>query len=307
MVTMNQRLRSIIGSAFGADLVESNIEKAILRAEQRASKALEPVSDFYNPVSLFTGREWLVRAGSSLSAHDLRMMAKNPIIGSIINTRLNQISSFCHISQDRFEPGFEVTSLSGKLSAAKKAEYESFIGTAGMVGYGEPSIDSFMRKFMRDSLILDQATAEIVKSRKGEPAYFVPVDAGTIRLMKESLTFSPTMQNLPFYVQVVDEQITTTYLKDQMMFGVRNASTDISTFGYGQSELELLITTVTTLANAEKYNALALSQGGTKKGVMVVKGEVQNTQFETFKQDFRMAVSNASSSCRGKLVRARSF
>ena len=66
--------------------------------------------------------------------------------------------------------------------------------------------------------------------------------------------------------------------------------------GYGMSELEVLIRTVTTILNAEKFNAGQLTQGGTQKGVLVIKTDgAESRQVESFKRDFREALRNASS------------
>lgn len=299
--TWNQRLRGIIGSQLGADIVEMNLEKAVRAAQESARTNSQPMTQFYNPYTMFFGREWLVKAGTQLTYSDLRMMAKNPIIGSIINTRLNQVAAFCHPSSGNYEAGFEIRmgqekELSEQQTQVKE-QLTKFMATAGMEGYGDNHLEEFGRKFIRDSLILDQACAEIVFRQNKLPAYMVAADGATIRKLTKSLEYFGEV-NKPYYAQVLDEVIVAEYTRDQMMFGIRNPSTDILLNGYGASELELLINIVTIMANAEKYNSSALAQGGTQKGILVVKGDVDPTSLEVFKRDFREAISNAASTWR---------
>lgn len=299
--TWNQRLRGIIGSQLGADIVEQNIEKAVESAQRMAKTSAQPMTQFYNPYTMFFGREWLVKSGTQLQYSDLRMMAKNPIIGSIIHTRLNQVAAFCHPSNGDYEAGYDIKMGNEKnlnSDQSKVKEYISnFMVSAGMEGYGDLSLEEFARKFIRDSLILDQGCAEVVNRQNKLPAYLVAADGATIRRLNRSLEFNPD-RSKPIYAQVMDEVIVAEYTQDQMIFGIRNPSTDVLLNGYGSSELELLINVVTIMANAEKYNASALAQGGTQKGILVVKGQVDGTQLDMFKRDFREAVANAASTWR---------
>lgn len=294
MTSIGQRVRHIIGDSFGAAIVEQTIEKAIQGAKERASA---PESTFYDPMSLFMGREWLNKGSSSLSFTDLRSMATNPIIGSIIQTRVNQVAAYCIPRAGAYDLGYEIKSddSQAKADIMKTAAIRDWIANAGMEGYGEPMLETFARKFIRDSLILDQACAEIVNRRNGTPGYTVVVDAATIRKLRSSLEYAtPSKKGEPLYAQVIEDVIVASYPEENMIFGVRNPQTEISYAGYGMSELEMLVRVVTTILNTEKYNSGQLTQGGTQKGILVVKGEIDNDQFTVFKRDFREAIRNAS-------------
>lgn len=292
-VTLGQRIRSIVGNSFGADIIEMNLEKAIQEARERADG---PQSVFYDPLSMFMGNEWLSKQSQSLGFKDLRRMALNPIIGSIISTRINQIAAFCSPQQDAYQTGFRIVAADGSSAkdTARQKEITQWVYQVGIPDYGEDLLETFARKFMRDSLILDQACAEIVFRRNEEPAYMVCVDSATIRKLKASLEYFVPNEQEPFYCQVIDDQIKAEFTQDQMIFGVRNPQTDITMAGYGQSELEILIREVTTILNASKFNAGQLTSGGTAKGVLIVKGDAEKAQFESFKRDFREAVRNAA-------------
>lgn len=303
MPTIGQRLRNMIGSSFGADLVEASLEKAMSEAAERASA---PVASFYHPMEIFTGREWVQRGNRPISYEDLRAMARNPIIGAIIQTRVSQIAAFCSPQQDAYDYGFKITSDDKTLE--KDTEFmrnvQEWVYNCGIPGYGESNLETFARKFMRDSLTIDQACAEVVGRRNGAPAYMVAVDGASIRRLKESLNYAtPPSSITPHYVQIIDEQIVAKYTYDQLIFGVRNPQTDLAYAGYGMSELEILVRTVTSILNTEKYNSGQITQGGTQKGVLVVKGDTPSDQFDSFKRDFREAIRNAASFWRPPVLR----
>lgn len=293
MPSLSQRVRHIVGDSFGASIVEQNLEKAIREARERADS---PGATFYDPMSMFMGREWLQKTRQGLGFQDLRQMARNPIINAIIGTRINQLAAFCRPQQDPYDIGYRVTTVDGSKPNDERVKYiEGWLQQAGMPGYGEDLLETLVRKFMRDSLVLDQGCAEIVYRMNGEPAYVVAVDAATIRKLPASLNSYMTENEDPYYCQVIDDQVKATFTERQMMFGIRNPQTDIYQAGYGLSELEVLTRVITTILNTERFNSGQVTQGGTAKGLLVVKSDVEKTQFDSFKRDFREAIRNASS------------
>lgn len=291
-LTIGRRVRDMIGNGFGADIVEMNLEKAIQQATDRAA---DPVSQFYDPLSLFMGQEWVDRK-TGLSLLDLRAMANNPIIASIIQTRKNQVAAFCYPQKDDYSYGYVIKAKDSEVTGSKDSKVISdWIYGAGIPGYGEDLFETLARKYIEDSLILDQACIEVVLRRDLTPAYMVGIDAATIRRTKASLDYAtPPNRTEPMYVQIINEVVQAQYTNDQMIFGIRNPKTDIRYVGYGMSELETLIRTVSTIVNAERYNSGQLTQGGIAKGVLIVKGDADRQQFESFKRDFREATRNAA-------------
>lgn len=303
MPTIGQRLRHIIADGFGAAVVEQTLEKAIQDAKDRAAA---PQTQFYDPMSLFMGREWLTKQSGSLGFAELRQMANNPIIGSIVQTRIAQVAAFCSPRTDTYDIGYEINSETSRPESdgLTSDEISKWVYNCGHLGYGDNLLETFARKFIRDSLVLDQACAEIVPRRNGLPSYWVAVDSATIRRLRASLEYDRgALDQTPIYAQVVDEVITATYTKDQLIYGIRNPQSDMRLQGYGLSELEMLVRVVTTILNTERYNSGMLTQGGTAKGVLVVRGEVDNDQFNVFKRDFREAIRNASQAWRPPVLR----
>lgn len=195
--------------------------------------------------------------------------------------------------------------------------------------------EMFLRKMVRDSLTLDQCCAEIVPDKVGLPYEFYALDASTVRIAADDryvginssyqnrTGFVPDMPSRflglwegrkygeengekPIsFVQVINGQIENVYSRDELMFGVRNPRTDIWIQGYGYSELEQLITIVTSHLYAEEYNRrffcmCAESLVNTKNGMIPIvdlvdkEFEVWNgkawrraTAFETGKRNVR--------------------
>jgi len=296
--TLSQRVRHIIGDSFGAEIVEANLEKAIRQAKESAAA---PDAVFHDPFSMFLGQDWMGRSQGQqgnlrIGFHELRRMAQNPIIGSIVQTRINQMAAFMKPQQDPYDLGFRISKFDKNEVGDDKfiKEMTMWLYTVGIPEFGEDLLETFCRKFMRDSLILDQGTAEIVFQRDKLPAYVVAVDAATVRRLKASLEYFVPNEDTPFYAQVLQDRVVAEFTQKQMIFGVRNATTSMHNAGYGMPELEILIRTVTTILNGERYNAGQLSQGGTAKGIMVVKGEADKAQMDSFRRDFREAIRNAA-------------
>jgi hypothetical protein len=256
-------------------------------------------SSFYDSGSVFNESGILRREGVPLTAKDLRAMASNPIISAIINTRLGQISSFCYPKPSTYESGYEIVPKNPeyKVNLREVNALKNWILNCGAIGFGESSFESLVRKMVRDSLTLDQTCVEVVSRRNGKPAYLVAVDSSTIVKLRASLNyFLPTDPETPYYAQVIDDKIVASYGRQDMIFGVRNGQTDLEFFGYGKPELESLIRVVTTIINTERFNASQLSQGGTSKGILIVKGDVDPESFAIFKKEFRAILKNASKS-----------
>jgi len=296
MTGLGTRLRLIVGDQFGASAFEDNLEKAVRQAQENASS---PQSMFWDPLNIFSGTEWISRHRTGqlhLSFRELRVMAKNPIIGSIIQTRVNQVASFMEPQRDFYTPGFKIVRKDKNLpDPAEVVRLTSWLMTTGLEGFGEPDLQTLARKWCRDTLVLDQTAIEVVNNRDGTPAYLTSVDAATIRLLKRAIEHAtPPGSEEILYVQVLNSQIVTEYTESELIFGVRNWSTDVSALGYGFSELEMLVRIVTTMMNTERYNAGQVTQGGTQKGLLVVKGNADQAQFSSFKRDFREAIRNAA-------------
>lgn len=235
----------------------------------------------------------------------LRAMARTPIIKSIITTRKSQISSFLQPQLDKYSTGFVVQpktryashKQAKKLTRAQEEKIEFLIefllscGTATNEWHGD-SFDTFALKLVQDSLTFDQGTFEVGRDRQGNIIEFLAVDAGTMRIADsyddDDYKKSETLIKgyAPSYVQVIDGQVVNEYHPWQLCFGLRNPSTDIQTNGYGRSELEDMIQTVTALLNADHYNANFFKVGSAPKGILKYSGDINMNTIDQFKNQW---------------------
>ena len=230
-----------------------------------------------------------------ISYATLRAMSKTPIIKAIIFTRKDQVAEFAQPQPDKYSKGFVIkrkTTYFGddkdkQLTTKDKKEIEEI--TKFLLNGGDEdqkwrfdNFEVFIRKLIEDSLSLDQGCFEIVPTRIGVPTQFYAVDAATFRLAdsyddQSHIEDTPKINGYyPSYVQVYEGQVINEYYPWELCFGIRNPQTDIYSNGYGRSELEDLIQTVTAMLNADSYNSKFFRNGTAPKGMLVYKGQNGN-------------------------------
>ena len=239
---------------------------------------------------------------NALTYETLRRMAtKNSVMSAIIQTRINQISSFSQPARyTKDGVGYEIKLRDPKATPSDAQKrimlaLESFLDNCGF-SY-DPSrdgFDTFLRKVVRDSLTYDQLTFEIVPDRMGRPAEIYAVDAATIRAAsiepvegEDYITNStPNASNVK-WVQIIDNNVISEFEGSELAFAVRNPRTDINVQPYGLAELEILVHQVTAHLWAEEYNSRYFSQGGTTKGILNLKGQnIQKEQLDAFRRQW---------------------
>ena len=279
----------------------SDLIKSIPAAEIKAY--------YENPIRLATAMNYKDKP-SSLSYNILyQMSVRNSVIAAVINTRINQVSTFTkpkRFSMDGM--GFEIRLRDPQQVPNKKQQQiikslETFLENCGYeYDNSSDDFDTFIRKIVRDSLTYDQACFEIVPDRKGLPAKILAVDAATIRAASEdydgdaSFFAKPPAKNEKVsWVQVIDNSIVAWFTSNELAFGVRNPRSNINLQPYGFSELEQLIQQITSHLYAEEYNAKFFSQGGTTKGIINLKADPNGIgnkeQLDSFKRQWRAQVN----------------
>lgn len=258
---------------------------------------------------------------SSLTYNTLYQMAtKNSVVGAVINTRVNQVSSFtkpARFNKDKL--GYEIRLRNPKAVPTDEQTkmmiaIEAFIENCGYKKDNtRDDFDQFIRKVVRDSLTYDQLTFEVIPDRRGLPAEFLAVDASTIRAASEDFRFDPYMSDIApkstdevNYVQVIDGTVVAWFTSNELAFGIRNPRTSIYMQPYGFSELEQLITQITSHLYAEEYNSKFFSQGGTTKGIINLKqdpnGVMSTQQLESFKRQWRSQVTGMTGAWKTPVV-----
>lgn len=274
-----------------------------------------PKSWFQDPLTLQYALGYKDRKYSLTYDTCRRIAGQLGIISAIINLRSAQVAGFCQPYSWTKSLGFAIRHKDPdhKMTPAEVSfvkELEDFImrcGKAEKNPYARTERDdfeTFIRKIVRDSLVLDQCVMEIVHDHVGLPFEFWAVDGATIRIAADdryigvntsyhdragfkpsSLSrfanlyegkqygYEPTGGNPVAYVQVINGQIEHVYSSKELCFGVRNPRTDIYAQGYGYGEIEQLITIITAHLFAEDYNRKLFSQGTNAKGILNLKGD----------------------------------
>lgn len=248
-----------------------------------------------------------------VSFETLRRMARTPIIKTIIGTRVDQVAGFAEPSNDDQEKGWKIRkkkSLFNKEKQITKEEEKKIAYITKFVQEGGKSenkwdfdsIEEYIRSLTLDSLTFDQMCMECANNQAGKLVQFYPVDGATVRLVDQSnpefiqKNYQKINGYFPKYVQVWREQVFTAYYPWEMTFGVRNKTTDISTNGYGISELEDMVSIVTWLLFGMQYNGNFFSQGSNPKGFFTVKGKMAPNTISDFKQMWRNTITGVQNS-----------
>jgi hypothetical protein len=246
---------------------------------------------------------------SSVTYTTLRTMARTPIVKSIITTRTEQIAAFSEAQDDFGKVGWTIRkkrklfqSRDEQLTDADKFEIEGIVKFIENCGNNEKiyhgsGFNKFLRQIVPDSLILDQSIFEVVPDRLLRPTEFFATDGATFRLAQsyQNVNIKEGQQEIngyyPYYVQLYNGLVHNEYYPWELSFGTRNPTTSIFNYGYGESELEVLIKTVTWMLYADEYNGRFFSQGSNPKGLLALQGNVDEDKLEEFKTQWRQQVA----------------
>lgn len=263
----------------------------------------------------------------SMSYDLLRGMAKTHIIKAIIETRKDQVTSFCEpqVSNKRYTKGFTIqkrtryieSSQDKKLTKAEEKRIEflvEFLLYCGVesTSWHADTFDIFLGKIIDDSLTYDQACFEIVRNKKGEPVEFFANDGSTYRIADSFLEKEEEAKNPqefingygPSYVQLYQQRVWTQFYPWELCFGIRNPKTDIRMNGYGRSELEDMIQVVTSVLNADSYNSNFFRVGSAPKGILKFSGNVNQNTLDDFRTQWISQVAGVANSHKIPLINA---
>jgi hypothetical protein len=251
---------------------------------------------------------------TQLSYEVLRGMQKVPLINAIIQTRKDQVTSFCVPQPDKYSPGFIIKKRgqesSKDLSDQEKREVDGLIKFILDCAEDEDvfdldDFDALIRKIIGDSLTLDQACFEVVFNRAGIPVQFLAVDGGTMRIADSYDNENNIKQGdkpingyYPSYVQIYQNRIINEYYPWELCFGIRNPNSALTSNGYGTSELEILINTVTSMLNTDAYNSKFFQNGTAPKGALMVKnqGGLNRDKISELRREWTALMSGVSNS-----------
>lgn len=279
-----------------------------LKATQ-ANQASPSKSFITDPEALSTQGENYREKYYSLSYEMLRKMGKLHVVNAILKTRKQQIASFADPQKDKFQPGFLIQKKSlrslgsdKKLSKSDEASIDyvtQFVLDCGSKNnvWGIHTFETFLRLLVDDSLTLDQSTFEVSRDRLGRPTQFLATDGATYRLADYSHLNEDAAEQkrvngyLPHYVQVHQSRVWAEFYPWELCMGIRNPTTDVMRSGYGCSELEDLIKTITAMLNADQYNANFFKSGSNPRGILKYSGNINTQSLADFREHWNAQVA----------------
>lgn len=235
---------------------------------------------------------------SNFNFDSMRMMVdRTPILSAVIMTRIRQIKRFCRASTKGVGPGFQIRLRDQQDGVKlKKAEQDSIQALQGFFtncGWESnprerqrlrrDNFSGFMGKMVRDSLVMDSAPIETEYKRNRALGMdgFYAVDGATIRLCNED---GYKGDDEIFALQVVQGNLRTAYTFNDLIYVPRNPRTDVLQGGYGMSETELLVSTVTGFLNAMSYNQKFFDSNAIPKGLLHLSGDYSQDDLNSFKR-----------------------
>lgn len=299
---------------------KSNDARQILEAQKYVSKnikereAIQSKSLLVDPLDLSSSFGYKEKP-ISLSFDILRAMAKTDIVKAIIETRKDQVQSFCQPQKDKYSTGFVVEKKSKytvekkeiKLNKQQQQRIEDiveFILNCGNLEnkWDADSFDVFMGKIVDDSLSMDQATWENKRNKFGELVQFIATDGSTYRVAdsyEDEQMIATKKEELvkgyaPSHVQLYQNNIIAEFYPWELAFCVRNPKTDIRKNGYGCSELEDMVQLVTAILNANTYNSNFFKVGSAPRGILKYSGNINQNTVEDFRKQWIAQVAGVA-------------
>lgn len=272
----------------------------------------DPRSLFWDPFTVVEQLGYKERP-SSVTYGTLRaMLWRMPIMQAIVKLRTDQVASFATPQQDRYQLGFRIKLRDSEQEPTPEdkkfiEQMQTMIMRTGITDNprGRDTFEDFLKKYTHDSLLYDQGCFEIVQNRKQQPAEFYAVDSSTIRIADTARVYmNEDLSDAVRYVQIYDNMVVTEYTQEQLCFGVRNKRSDLRLYGYGTSEMEMLISTVTSMLYAWEYNKKFFSQGSTAKGLLNFKGSINDKQLRAFRRHWYNMVSGIENAWRSPVTNA---
>lgn len=325
-IALRNRLQKSLNSENFEEVMKAQAFIAEQQKNSRRAPQPEIKSILWNPSEIgFNGKGYR-DPNNGIAFGTLNRMGDIFIIKAIINTRIEQVQNFLKYSVDDQKPGYQIRykrspgsegSDEKKLSAKDKKIVDYIVRFLEDGGENdkwecEDNFQEFTRKVLRDSLVLDQMTFELVRARNMNLKKYRAVDAALIRqLDTNDPRYRQMFENfrwhgyLPRYAMVWDGQIIRHPVSDEYVvfypwelgYGIRNKTTNVLRNGYGCSELETLIEIVTWILWGMQYNGNFFKQGSQPKGFINVKnGNVDQGTLNEFRQDWKQTMSTVYNS-----------
>ncbi len=231
----------------------------------------------------------------------LSAYSKTSIANAVINLRTHQVGAYglpSRYTQDGV--GFEVVLRDSKKEKPSKQEEKEILAIEEFLHYTSTdrstgiNFRTWLKQITRDILVYDQANTELVYERNSRTKLhsFYAVDAGSIYYIVNASNTGYTEGKGDYkYVQKVDENHVIKFKEGELTFDVMNPRTEINSFKYGLSPLEVVLNQIGYHATTEQYNNLYFTQGGTTDGAFILdpgdnNGQQTRLSLDNLKREF---------------------
>lgn len=225
-------------------------------------------------------------AWPGLPPETLRKMSTTLLAPKIvINQRVNDVLSYSQLSPHPWKKGWAIEMVDAAASPTESTlrsikEAEQFIcncnseypSTKARLRDAQRyySFPQFLALITRDSYTYDGIAVYTDMDLRDKVKGFTPLPAGNIRLAGTG----GYLANPEKFAVLVDESgtIYRSFTRDELIWMVRNPSTDSTTNGYGMSELAMAAKLVDAFENAMELNMDIFSKSGIPQGMLRLKG-----------------------------------
>ena len=292
------------------ELIEARValEKAKAEGAPKSPDALD-----FNPrdlAMLYAGNKPLGGdlASGGMAPETLREYASRPYVAPLIQRRLNQLAEFCVPQATPYSNGCKVIlrDLKKQMTPAAERRAREILEVVLRAGgqFDPGGLETFVKKFYRDSLTLDVGIAEKIRSRGGKVWGFKAADAATVFRDRPAPEFARRGQwGDTGYKQVIDDREEAVWAKRDIIRAIRRPRTWIRSFGRGYPEIEEARQVLDDLANAMTYNSVNFTNGVHASTILAVFSKMDPGSWEAFKMQVTAMLHGVRNGKRMPMVR----
>lgn len=292
----------------------SDARAAIKRADRKLIKSLPRgvQYDWLNNTSFNN----VVYPKDKLPDRLLRLTERrNGIVGAVITLRKQQALEFCHISNNKDVPGWEVSLKDSTKSITPQQEkqkqfLQNLFQNCHVDGYvpekGIVATDDFkylITKYVRDRILIDKITWEIERNKKGEAVALWCLDGATIMpvlpggyygsisqagigsytklsdaIQKAKLEQTPPLEDVMYIQELIygnSGGVAAAFTENDIIYDLGDELNDVKYYKQGLSVTEKANIAIVAFINSLTFNSNGLSRGAIPK-VAISMGKDSN-------------------------------
>lgn len=248
-----------------------------------------------------------------LPFENLRSIArKNHFIDMVVGRRIRQVLRYLEEPEFEHQPGFKFR-FKNRLREVKDQDQERFTWLRNFLNncgaefdprhrraLQRDSLHEFAQKHLRDSLECDAAPIEYINSESGRLHGFVAVDCANVFLTDPNRGYADEYAEPAEFNVLTDRadfadprDITAVYAQEgqprafythmDLLYPVRNRSSEELRFGYGMPEPEDILNISTGILNALTLNIRSISDNSIPRGILSVLGDYNQEDLQHLK------------------------